>query len=140
AVHRVESVRAAKEIGRGLRRAADAGKLRYPVRRQVQLEERLDDRRADRVVAAARAQRRDRAFVVAMGEAERIHRQRGMMELRLDDVGHDTTLRSGVIFSASRCSAIARTMKRAVIGVPSKCSTGTRRTGSRLNSLTSSRR
>jgi hypothetical protein len=32
---------------------------------------------------------------------------------------HDTTLRSGVSLSASRCSAIAREMKRAVIGVPS---------------------
>jgi hypothetical protein len=34
-------------------------------------------------------------------------------------VSHDTTLRSGVSLSASRCSAIAREMKRAVIGVPS---------------------
>ena len=71
------------------------------------------------VVAAAGAQRRDRALVVAVGEAELVLRQLGMMELGLGDVGHDTTFRSGVTLSASRCSAIARAMKRAVIGVPS---------------------
>ena len=71
------------------------------------------------VVAAAGAQRGDRALVVAMGVAERVLRQRRMMEFRLGDVGHETTLRSGVTFRASRCSPIARAMKRAVIGVPS---------------------
>ena len=73
------------------------------------------------VVAAAGAQCRHRAFVVAVGIAELVLRQFGMVEFRLDDVGHDTTLplRSGVTLSASRWSAIARAMKRAVIGVPS---------------------
>ena len=71
------------------------------------------------VVAAAGAQRRDLALVVAVGVAERVLRQFGMMEFRFDDVGHDTTFRSGVTFSASRWSPMARAMKRAVIGVPS---------------------
>ena len=71
------------------------------------------------VVAAAGAQRRDLALVVAVGIAELVLRQIGMMEFRLDDVGHDTTFRSGVTLSASRWSPMARAMKRAVIGVPS---------------------
>ena len=33
--------------------------------------------------------------------------------------GHDACFRSGVTFSAARCSPMARAMKRAVIGVPS---------------------
>ena len=51
------------------------------------------------VVAAARAQRRDLALVVAVRVAELVLRQAGMMEFRLGDVGHDTTLRSGVTLS-----------------------------------------
>ena len=42
----------------------------------------------DRVVAAAGAQRRDRAFVVAAREAELVLRQLRVVELRLGDVGH----------------------------------------------------
>ena len=53
------------------------------------------------VVAAAGAQRRDLALVVAVGEAEVVLRQAGMMEFRLGDVGHDTTFRSGVTLSWS---------------------------------------
>src|SRR5262249_58326431 len=113
------AVRRAEEIRGGLRRAADAGELGDAVRRQRELEACLDNGAADRIVAAARAQRRDRTLVIAMRIAERVLRQRRMVELRLDDVSHDTTLRSGVSLSASRCSAIAREMKRAVIGVPS---------------------
>ena len=71
------------------------------------------------VVAAAGAQRRDRALVVAVGVAERVLRQARVVELRLGEIGHDTTLRSGVTLSVSSCSLIARAMKRAVIGVPS---------------------
>ena len=51
------------------------------------------------VVAAAGAQRRDLALVIAVGVAEIVLRQAGMMEFRLCDVGHDTTLRSGVTLS-----------------------------------------
>ena len=40
------------------------------------------------VVAAAGAQRRDLALVVSMRIAELILRQFGMVEFRLDDVGH----------------------------------------------------
>ncbi len=71
------------------------------------------------IVAAAGAQRRDLTLVIAVRVAELVLRQFGMMEFRLDDVGHDTTFRSGVIFSASRCSPMARAINRAVIGVPS---------------------
>ena len=73
------------------------------------------------VVAAARAQRRYRTFVVAVRIPKLVLRQAGMMEFRLGDVSHDTTLplRSGVTLSASRRSAMALAMKRAVIGVPS---------------------
>ena len=48
------------------------------------------------VVAAAGAERRDLAFVVAVGEAEVVLRQAGMMEFRLGNIGHDTAFRSGV--------------------------------------------
>ena len=74
-VHGVEAVRVAEEIGRRLGRAADARQLGDAVRRQVQLETGLHDRGADRIVAAAGAERRDRALVVATGEAERVRLQ-----------------------------------------------------------------
>ena len=124
-VHRVEAVRVAEEIGRRLRRAADAGELGHPMRRDVELEAGLDDRARDRVVAAAGAQRRDRTLVVAMGVAERVLRQRRMVELGLGDVGHgrhshDTTLRSGVTLRriemlADRARDEARGDRRAVV-------------------------
>ncbi len=50
------------------------------------------------VVAAARTESRYLAFIVAVGEAEVVLRQAGMMEFRFCDVGHDTALRSGVTF------------------------------------------
>ena len=53
------------------------------------------------VVAAAGAQRRDLALVIAVGEAEIVLRQARMLEFRLGDVGHDITLRSGVTLSWS---------------------------------------
>ena len=107
AMHGIEAVRIAEKISRRLRRAADAGKLRHPMRRDRQFEAGFDDRRGDRVVAATGAQRRDRALVVAVGIAERVLRQIGMMEFGFDEIGHDTTLRSGVTFSASIWSPIA---------------------------------
>jgi hypothetical protein len=58
-VHGIEAVGVAEEIGRRLRRAADAGELGDAVRRDVELEAGLDDGGRDRVVPAARAQRRD---------------------------------------------------------------------------------
>src|SRR5262249_9784627 len=142
-VHGIKAMRTAEEIGRRLRRAADAGELGHPVRLDIELETSLDDRPRDRVVAAAGAQRRYRALVVAVGVAERVLRQRGVMEFGLGDVGHgresihlplegEVEIKSaartlfttppcagGVTLSASRWSPIARAMKRAVIGVPS---------------------
>ena len=58
------------------------------MRRQIELEAGLDDRGADRIVAAAGAQRGNRAFIVAPGEAQLVGRQLRVMELRLGDVGH----------------------------------------------------
>src|SRR5438876_973547 len=101
-MHRIETVRLAEEVGRRLGRTADARELRDPMRLDRELEAGFDDRGRDRVVSAARAQGRDRALVVAMGVAERILRQRGVVELGLDNVGHDTTFLSGVTLSASR--------------------------------------
>ena len=70
AVHAVEAVRVAEEVVGRLRRAADARELRDAMRLDVELPARLDDRRADRIVAAARAQRGDLAFVIAAGVAD----------------------------------------------------------------------
>src|SRR6185437_9200893 len=111
----------AEEISRGLGRTADARELRHAMRRQVELEARLDDRGGNRVMAAAGAQRRDCAFVVAMREAELVGNKLGMMEFRLGDVGHGAGafLRNGVTLAAISFFEIAAMMKRAVIGVPS---------------------
>jgi hypothetical protein len=121
AVDGVEAVRRAEEVVGSLRRAADARQLGDAVRLDVELPARLDERRRDRVVAAAGAQRRDLAFVVAPGEAELVGLQRRMVQLRLGQVGHAASpfLASGSTLSARTRSAIASMMKRAVIGVPS---------------------
>src|SRR3954454_4568466 len=119
-MHRVEAMRIAEEIVRRLRRAADPGDFCHPMRLDREVEAGLDDRSGDRVMPAAGAQRRDLALVVAMGVAELVPRQRRMLEFRLGDVGHETTLRcSGVTLSWSWWSPMAPAMKRAVMGVPS---------------------
>ncbi len=71
------------------------------------------------VVAAARAQRRDLAFVIAVGEAKLVLLEARMVEFRLCDIGHDTALRRGVTLRWSWWSPMALAMKRAVIGEPS---------------------
>src|SRR5690349_5326545 len=58
------------------------------MRREIELEARLDDRGADRIVAAAGAQGRYRSFVIAACIAERVGRQLRMMQSWLGDVGH----------------------------------------------------
>ena len=85
AVNGVEAVRAAKEVGGALRRAADAGKLGHAVGLDAQLVTSLDDALTDGVVAAARAERGPVAFVVGRFETDAIdffrsggrHRSRG---------------------------------------------------------------
>src|SRR6185437_8523495 len=109
----------AEEICRRLGRAADARQLGDAMRRQIELEARLDDGGADRIMAAAGAQRRDRAFVVAVGESELVGRQLRMVKLGLGDIGHGAVFLSGVTLSARIFSPMPRMMKRAVIGVPS---------------------
>src|SRR5581483_5098895 len=102
--HRVEAVRLAEEVGRRLGRAADARQLGDAVRLQIELEAGLHDRGADRIVAAAGAQRRDRSLVVAPGVAERVGRQLRVVELGLGDEGHGTALRSGTTLSPASLS------------------------------------
>jgi hypothetical protein len=58
---------AAEEIGRGLGRAADTGKLGDAVRLDVELEAGLDDRAGDGIVPATRTQRRYGSLVIAVG-------------------------------------------------------------------------
>src|SRR5207253_5820640 len=57
AVHGIEAVAAAHEVGGGLGGAADARQLHHVLRLERQAPARLDDRRGDRVMPAARAQR-----------------------------------------------------------------------------------
>ncbi len=72
AVHGVEAVRLAHEVGRRLRGAADPRELRHPMRRNVQLPERLDDGRGHGVVAASGAQGGNGSLVVAPRQPQRI--------------------------------------------------------------------
>src|SRR3569833_3056489 len=101
AVHRIETVRIAKKIIRGLRRAADAGDLGHAMRLDRKLIAGLDNRGRDRIVAATGAQGGNLAFVIPMGVTEIVLRQARMMEFRFGDVSHDASLRSGVNLSWS---------------------------------------
>jgi hypothetical protein len=122
AVHGVEAVRVAEEVVGRLRRAADARELGDAVRLDVELPAGLHQRGRDRVVAAAGAQRADLAFVVAPREAECVGRQRRVMQLGFGEVGHATNpFLIGIDLGRRHALAIASVMKRAVIGVPSKC-------------------
>ena len=71
-VHGVEAVRAAHEIGRALRRAADARHLDDALRRDAHLVEGVDDALGDGVVAAAGAQRGLAAAIVEHGQADAV--------------------------------------------------------------------
>jgi hypothetical protein len=112
AVHGVEAVRRAEEVVGRLRRAADARQLGDAVRLDVELPAGLDQRRRDRVVAAAGAQRRDLAFVVAPREAELVARQGRVVQPGLGEIGHRVSVRapgragpSKSQSMADRCSA-----------------------------------
>src|SRR6266576_837393 len=96
---RIEAVGVAEEIVRRFRRTADARNLGDAMRLDRKLETGLDDRGRDRIMTATSAERRNLALVIAVGAAEIVFRKAGMMEFRLGDVGHDTTLRSGVSLS-----------------------------------------
>ena len=112
-VHRIEAVRHCRGNSRRLRRAADAGNLRHPVRLDRQLEAGLDDGGGDRVVAAAGAQRRDLALVIAVGVAERVLRQRRMMEFRFGEVGHgESVCTSRALIAAYGAFAPSRSGQR----------------------------
>jgi hypothetical protein len=109
AVGGVETVRGAKEIVRGLRRAADAGKLGHPMRLDVEVEAGLHHGGADRVVAAAGAQGRNRPLVIATGIADRVARCIGAQQFGFGKIGHEATcLRMGVTLREDRASAIFR--------------------------------
>ena len=92
-VHRIEAMALAEHVRRRLRGAADAAELGDAVRRQSQFETGAHNRRADRIVAAAGAKRRHRAFVVAVGEAQRVGLDGGVVEFRLGEIAHDTASR-----------------------------------------------
>ena len=82
AMHAVEAVRATGEVGGRLRRAANTGQLGEPLGSDAELPDRLGDRSRDRIVPAACAERRHRAFVVTAREAELVLRQ-----VRVPDFG-----------------------------------------------------
>src|SRR4051794_30824468 len=104
-------MRVAEEIVRRLRRAADAGELCDLVRLDVGFPAGLDNRRGNRIVSAARAQRRNAAFVIAARMADFVLRQVGMMQFRFGEIGHDTTFLSGTTVRAAACCEIWSTMK-----------------------------
>jgi hypothetical protein len=99
AMHRIESVGIAEEIVGGFRGAADAGNLGDAMWLDREFVAGLDNRCRDRVVAAAGAQRRNLALIIAVGVAEAIFGQARMMKFRFGDISHDFTLRSGVSFN-----------------------------------------
>src|SRR5882672_7859822 len=114
----------AEKIGRRLRRATNAGKLRHAMRLDIQFPARLDDGRGNRVMPATRAQGGNGAFVIAPRIADVIDRQCRMVKLGFDDISHSaespfTVRRNGVTFKVLAVSEISLTIKRAVIGVPS---------------------
>src|SRR5258705_6951341 len=111
----IETMALAEEIIGRLGRTADARKLGQTVRLDVQFETGLDDGGADGIMAAARAERRDGAFIVPVRESERVLGQGGMMEFRFCEIGHSA---ASLAFICRR-SAIAAVMNRAVTGVPS---------------------
>src|SRR5262249_49360263 len=76
AVDGVEAVAAGDEVRRRFGRATDAGELHQILRLEVDPPGGFHYRGGDGVVTAACTQRRERAFVVAAGEAERVLRQR----------------------------------------------------------------
>src|SRR4051812_41807000 len=87
-MNRVEAVRRAQEVVRRFRAAADARQLGHAVRLDVQLPAGLDDRGGDRIVAAAGAQRRDAALIVAARVADLVGGERRVAQAGLGDIGH----------------------------------------------------
>ena len=111
AVDGVEAVGGVEKIRRRLRRAADAAQLGHLVRRNVQLEEGLDDGRGHRVVAAAGAQRGHAAFVVADGQPQCVAGQPLVDDLRFGDECHAASPRATE-------ASIASTTQRLSMGSP----------------------
>jgi hypothetical protein len=77
AVDAVEAPGAVQEVGGRLRGAADAGELRDLVGRDAHLVEGGDDLLRDDVVPAAEAERRLRALVVGLRQADAVRLRRG---------------------------------------------------------------
>src|SRR3546814_11943971 len=110
-----------------------ARQLGDAVRLDVQFPAGLDDRRRDRVVAAARAQRPDLALVVAPGEADGVAAERGVVASWFGEVGHATFSRCT---ADPRCAPLAPAMTRPALALPSECTPPPRRPGSPPNPLT----
>ena len=81
-VNTVEAMGLAQKVSRRLGGASDSAELDGPVGSDVQVEERLGDRRRDRVVAASGAQGGHRPLVVAAGHTERVLLKARMANLR----------------------------------------------------------
>ena len=88
AVHRIEAVRAADEIGRGLRGAAYARELHQVAGLDGIRPAGLDDGGGDRIVPAARAQRGIGALVLAPRQPERVLGQVGVGDLGFGHEAH----------------------------------------------------
>ena len=122
AMHGIESMRCTEKIVRRLGTATDAGQLGHTVRLNVELPAGLNDGCRNRVMPAARAQRRDTALIVPAGVAHLVLRQRGVVQVRLCNVGHTSSLRLVAATGGAEVSTLLRMalpMNRAVIGVPS---------------------
>src|SRR5437879_5354614 len=117
-MHGVETVALAKDVGRRLRGAANTAELRHAVGRKRKFETGAHDRRADRIMAAAGAERRHGPLVVAMGEAQRVHLEGGVMEFRFGEIAHWAASSGWHALDSARRALISRMMKRADVGIP----------------------
>jgi hypothetical protein len=122
AVNRIEAVRATDEVSRSLRGAADAGQFDEVLWFDRKAPARLHDGRRDGIVAAARAQRRQGALVVAPRHAERVTRQRWMGNFGFGDERHGNSYMADaerLLVPRCRCASTPSTIKLEEIGKPS---------------------
>ena len=128
AVHGVEPVRLAQEIRRALARTADARQLQHLLGIDAQVEAGLDDALRDRVVPAARAQRRLAAAVLRHVEADAIEllarRRRGACGCRHyspptpEACGASAVPEAACATASPSCASTASLMLRASMGRP----------------------
>src|ERR1035437_1962977 len=110
-MHSIEAVRGAQKVIGRFGTTTNARELGHTVRLNIELPTSLNDRRRDRVMAAAGAQGGDAALVIAAGIANLVGNERRVMQLGFGEVGHAA--------SVCKFSLMAWVIKRAVMGVPS---------------------